>query len=94
MAFDASNLFGHSPGSNEFQMGAEKDSEEKGLATQISNISAIRTHVFEAPEWIRNLTSEQRSAVEAKLVRKIDLRLLPMIILYVRFSYYISFSFE
>lgn len=94
MAFDAGHHFGHSPGSNEFEMGAEKDSEEKGLATQISNISAIRTQNFEAPEWIRNLTSEDRSAIEAKLVRKIDLRLLPMIILYVCFSLYFLFLFE
>lgn len=36
---------------------------------------------FEAPELIRNLTVEERVKLEAKLVRKIDFRLLPMVIL-------------
>jgi len=36
---------------------------------------------LEAPESVRNLTAEERQHLEAKLVRKIDLRLLPMIIL-------------
>lgn len=59
----------------------DKDSEEERLsAEQISDISAP-ARTFEAQEWIRNLNPGQRTAIEAKLVRKIDLRLLPMIVL-------------
>ena len=36
---------------------------------------------FEAPEFIRNWTSEERHAAEKRLKAKIDLRLMPMIIL-------------
>jgi hypothetical protein len=36
---------------------------------------------FAAPEWIRNLTVEERHDVEAKLKRKLDTRLMPMIVL-------------
>jgi len=36
---------------------------------------------FRAPEWIRNLTPEERHHVEAKLKRKLDTRLMPMIVL-------------
>jgi len=36
---------------------------------------------FEAPEFIRNMTPEKRKAVETRLKRKIDLRLMPMIVL-------------
>ena len=36
---------------------------------------------FQAPEWIRNLTPEERHSVEAKLKRKLDTRLMPMIVL-------------
>ena len=39
------------------------------------------TRTFEAPEFIRNMTPEERKSVEAKLKRKIDFRLMPMIIL-------------
>ena len=35
----------------------------------------------EAPELVRNLSSEERDRLERALVRKIDFRLLPMIIL-------------
>jgi hypothetical protein len=36
---------------------------------------------FEAPEFIRNWTPEERHAAEKRLKAKIDLRLMPMIIL-------------
>lgn len=36
---------------------------------------------FAAPEWIRNLTPEERHDVEGKLKRKLDIRLMPMIVL-------------
>jgi hypothetical protein len=34
-----------------------------------------------APEWIRKLSVEERHAVEGKLKRKLDTRLMPMIVL-------------
>jgi len=51
----------------------------KGSTTAPAISQASRT--FQAPEFIRNMTPEERHAVEAKLKRKIDLRLMPMIIL-------------
>lgn len=36
---------------------------------------------FEAPELVRDLSPEERHELEAKLKRKIDLRLMPMVIL-------------
>ena len=36
---------------------------------------------LEAPELVRNLTAEERIKLEKKLVRKIDLRLLPPVII-------------
>lgn len=36
---------------------------------------------LEAPELIRHLSFEERARLEKKLVRKIDLRLLPMIVI-------------
>lgn len=86
----AGHHFDHSPGSNEFDLKIDSSSEEKGLAKEISNISGTRTKVFEAPEWIRNLTPEQRAATETKLVRKIDFRLLPMVILMYIMNYLVS----
>lgn len=49
---------------------------EKGNAD-----AAVAARTFEAPEWIRNLTPEERLEVETRLKRKIDLRLMPMIII-------------
>jgi hypothetical protein len=40
-----------------------------------------QTRTLEAPEWIRDLSPEERINIEGKLKRKIDLRLLPMVIL-------------
>jgi hypothetical protein len=42
---------------------------------------AVRTRTLQAPEFIRNMTPEERAVVEARLKWKIDLRLMPMIIL-------------
>lgn len=89
MAF-AGHQFDHSPGSNEYDLGMDNSSDEKGLENQISKVSPARTAIFEAPEWIRNLTPEQRAEAENKLVRKIDLRLLPMIILMYIMNYLVS----
>jgi len=44
-------------------------------------VAAVTSRKFEAPEFIRNMTPEERHAAESKLKAKIDLRLMPMIIL-------------
>lgn len=46
--------------------------------------NGLKQTTFQAPELVRVMTPEQRAAAEKKLVRKIDLRLLPMtIIMYI-----------
>ena len=55
-----------------------RSSDEKaGAATVEDN----RPGRLQAPEFIRNLTPEERAHLEKKLKRKIDLRLLPAIII-------------
>jgi len=45
-------------------------------AVKIEGDAALR-----APEWIRKLSVEERTTVEGKLKRKLDARLMPMIVL-------------
>jgi hypothetical protein len=45
------------------------------------NIAVPVSRRFEAPEFIRNWTPEERQHAEKRLKAKIDLRLMPMIIL-------------
>lgn len=67
----------------------ESASDGKGQSHHVDNrqdpeapaISLRPTRTFEAPEFIRNMTPDERRAVETKLKRKIDFRLMPMIIL-------------
>lgn len=47
-----------------------------------------------APEWIRNLTVEERQDIEAKLKRKLDTRLMPMIVLMYIMNYLDRVSVE
>jgi hypothetical protein len=49
--------------------------------SRVEDASLAQTRTFQPPELIRNMSPEKRAAAEAKLKRKIDLRLLPMIIL-------------
>lgn len=51
----------------------EKDLNASGFALQTGR-------TLEPPELIRNMTKEQRRIVETRLKRKIDLRLMPPII--------------
>ena len=68
-------------------LAAEPDSgsDGKGHVQQLDDIkpqvSLKPTRTFQAPEFIRKWSPEQRLETEKRLVRKIDLRLLPMIIL-------------
>ncbi|KAF2461954.1 pantothenate transporter liz1 [Lineolata rhizophorae] len=62
---------------------AEKTSIEleaaKSAAEHVDN-ATVRRHM-EAPPLVRDLTPEERKRLEAHLVRKIDFRLLPMIVI-------------
>ncbi len=51
---------------------------EKGV---LHGISPQPTRLFQPPELVRNMTPEQREAAESRLRRKIDMRLMPMIVL-------------
>jgi hypothetical protein len=72
----------------------ESASEGKGPdASEKENVvapDARRTRSLEAPEFIRNLTVEQRAEMESKLRWKIDLRLMPMIILSKFWFFYLN----
>lgn len=65
--------------------GSDPDSVDKAQVQQVDNVdtntSARSTQALEAPEFIRNWTPEERKRNELHLVRRIDLRLMPMIIL-------------
>jgi hypothetical protein len=49
--------------------------------TVTSTVAAAKARGLQPPEIIRAMTAEHRAELEKKLRRKIDLRLLPMIIL-------------
>jgi hypothetical protein len=71
--------------------GADVESEsDKGQADHVdvedSAIVASSGRLV-SPEFIRNMTPEQREKLEAGLRRKIDLRLMPMIILMYLLNY-------
>jgi hypothetical protein len=51
--------------------------QESGLAATATGGS----RVFQAPEFIRNMTPQERHSAESRLKAKIDMRLMPMIIL-------------
>jgi hypothetical protein len=55
-----------------------RSSDEKAGA---STVEDNRPGRLQAPEFIRNLTPEERVELEKRLKRKIDLRLLPAIII-------------
>ncbi|KAG9240617.1 major facilitator superfamily domain-containing protein [Calycina marina] len=54
-------------------------SRHKSQAQHVDDSSPIR--IFEAPEFLRNMSIEERTAIETSLKRKIDIRLMPMIVL-------------
>ncbi len=68
----------------------DSSSDDKGQIQQIDTVGKGATEMpipplgtprFETPEWIRNLSAQERLEIELRLKRKIDLRLMPMIIL-------------
>ena len=68
--------------------GVESGSDDKmpsqhidGKKSYIPDASSPPRRILEAPEFIRNMTDEERYRVESSLKRKIDMRLMPMIII-------------
>jgi len=63
----------------------EDSGSDKARVEEVDKAAGVlttgRSRVFEAPEFIRNWTPEERHAAETKLKRKIDIRLMPMIVL-------------
>lgn len=49
--------------------------------SRVEDATLAQTRTFQPPELVCKMSPEERLAAEAKLKRKIDLRLLPMIIL-------------
>jgi hypothetical protein len=74
MAFDG-HLHNHVPGAN------EKELYDRSSDLRIEDASSAQTCTFQPPELVRKMSSEERVAAEARLRRKIDIRLLPMIVL-------------
>jgi len=70
--------------------GIESSSDDKIQSNHVDGLDPVAAvpskKKFEAPEFIRNMSPEERASVEASLKKKIDLRLMPMIvIMYVQF---------
>lgn len=66
--------------------GGRMDPDDKAQIEQVDDVknrvvSSPPTRIFEAPEFIRNMTPEEREKAELRLRQKIDMRLMPMIIL-------------
>ncbi|CAG8975270.1 hypothetical protein HYALB_00007971 [Hymenoscyphus albidus] len=66
--------------SDEARMQQVESIDEKSPIDTVSP-PALPAKVFEAPEFIRNMTAEERVEVETRLKRKLDIRLMPMIVL-------------
>jgi len=65
--------------------GIESSSEDKAQSHHVDETDPVAAspplRKFEAPEFIRNMNLEERTKVETSLKRKIDLRLMPMIVI-------------
>ncbi|KAL2073286.1 hypothetical protein VTL71DRAFT_10610 [Oculimacula yallundae] len=57
------------------------DSKQIDHAGKSLNAAEIAPQLHQAPEFIRNMTPEERIATELKLRKKLDLRIMPMIVL-------------
>lgn len=71
---------------HDFAAGANEYSADDKFAARHVSDSSVANHAVpdrrrEAPPLVRIMSDEERSVREAHLVRKIDLRLMPMIIL-------------
>ena len=65
--------------------GIESSSEDKVQSHHVDGSDPVAAippkKKFEAPEFIRNMSPEERLSVETSLRKKIDLRLMPMIVI-------------
>ena len=67
--------------SNEGGNDVDKVTDDKLADSGVANLDIARRRGLQPPEIIARLSPDERLALEAKLRRKIDLRLLPMVIL-------------
>lgn len=59
----------------------KKDSQQIDHAEKNMSAAEVAPRRHEAPEFIRNMTPEVREATELRLRRKLDLRIMPMIVI-------------
>lgn len=69
------------PDSGSDGKGRSSQTDDVGKTATASGLPATQARVFQAPESIRNLSPGERAVMENKLKRKIDFRLMPMIII-------------
>ena len=62
-------------------MNSAEHGQKNGQTQHLDQTSTNASRTFQPPEIIRNMSPEERRALEKKLIRKIDFRLLPMIVL-------------
>ena len=55
--------------------------DHDGKDVHVPAVATASRPAFEPPEYVRNMTPEERIQIEGKLKRKIDIRLMPMIVL-------------
>lgn len=59
--------------------GTIQHNESRNAEPVVSAVAPVKSGLLEAPEWVANLSAADRMQLEAKLKRKIDVRLLPMV---------------
>ncbi len=70
----------HIPNTTEYGADDKFTAEHISNTTSFENVQTVRRK-REAPPLVRDLSTEERHRLEMKLVRKIDIRLLPMLVL-------------
>lgn len=67
---------------NDMDSGSDKGrTQEIDTVERGPEVVTSKSRVFEPPELVKAMSPEQRAAAEKKLKAKIDLRLMPMIVL-------------
>jgi hypothetical protein len=68
----------HAPGANEKDL---YDNDRSSDSRIEDAASLAQTHTFQPPPLVRRMSPDERRLAEARLRRKIDFRLLPMVVL-------------
>ena len=74
------HLTDHIPNTTEYGTDDKFAAEQISNTTSLENVQTVRRR-REAPPLVRDLSHEERHRLEMKLVRKMDIRLLPMLVL-------------